>query len=103
MPPEPPPRIVLVAGAYPKRVDAIVGRLRQTGVNAYAAHSTNGCLRVATSVGPDLILLDASLPRRVERLLKAHPVSSSARILRLSEAALREATPRLGPIATAPA
>jgi CheY-like chemotaxis protein len=102
MPPE-PARIVLVVGAHPERVDAIEGRLRQTGVNAYAAHSTNGCLRVATSVGPDLILLDASVPRRVEHLLKAHPVSSRSRILRLSEASLRKATPRLGPIATATA
>ncbi len=102
MPPD-QPRIVLVASAQPERVDAIVDRLRQTGVNAYAAHSANGCLRVATSVGPDLILLDASLPRHLERLLKAHPVSRRARILRLSEASLREATPRLGPIATAPA
>jgi hypothetical protein len=95
------PRIVLVAGVHPEPVDAIVGRLRQAGVNAYAVHSTNGCLRVATAVGPDLILLDASLPRRVERLLKAHPISSRARILRLSEASLREATPRMVPIATA--
>ena len=95
--------MVLVASAHPERVDAIVGRLRATGVNAYAAHGSNGCLRVATSVGPDLILLDASLPRRVERLLKAHPVSARARILRLSEASLGEATPRLGPIATATA
>ena len=102
MPPE-PPRIVLVASAQPERFDPIVDRLRQTGVNAYAAHSAHGCLRVATAIGPDLILLDASLPRRLERLLKAHPVSRHARILRLSEASLREATTRLGPIATAPA
>ena len=98
MPPE-PPRLVLVASTHPERVDAIVDRLRHAGVTAYAARSTNGCLRVATSIGPDLILLDTSLPARVERLLRAHPTSARARILRLSEASLREASPRLGPIA----
>jgi hypothetical protein len=95
------PKIVLVASNEPRRVDEIVARLRQTGVTAYAAHSSGGCLRVATSIGPDLVLLDPSLPRRVEQLLKAHPTSARARVLRLSEAALREASVALGPIAPA--
>jgi hypothetical protein len=35
---------------------------------------------MATSVGPDVIVLDRHVPARLLRLLKAHPISSSARI-----------------------
>jgi hypothetical protein len=47
------------------------------------AHSADGCLRVATSVGPDLIVLDSGLPRRLDRLLAGHPVSARARVVHL--------------------
>jgi hypothetical protein len=44
----------------------------------------DGCLRVATASGPDLVVLDRSAPRGLERLLRAHPCSASAYIMRLS-------------------
>jgi DNA-binding response OmpR family regulator len=103
MPPDRPKIVLVASNDDPDRVDEIVARLRRAGVAAYAAHSSGGCLRVATSIGPDLVLLDPSLPKRVERLLRAHPTSAKARILRLSEDSLREASPSLGPVAPAPA
>jgi hypothetical protein len=37
-------------------------------------------------VGPDVVLLDSNLSPRLERLLRAHPVSRDATIVRLPEA-----------------
>jgi hypothetical protein len=44
------------------------------------AHDAGGCLRIATAVGPDRVVLDRRVPQRLVRLLKAHPVSSSGQI-----------------------
>jgi len=76
--------LILVASAREGIADDVVARLRKDGATAYAAHSANGCLRVATSIGPDIILLDPALPDNLERLLHAHPVSARARVLHLS-------------------
>ena len=55
-------------------------------------HSAAGCLRVATSIGPDVVLLDPALrTARVEQLLRAHPVSARAQVLHLDAAALGSA------------
>src|SRR5690348_4731966 len=86
--------LILVASAQQGVADDVVARLRQDGATAYAAHSVGGCLRVATSMGPDIVLLDPALPDRLERLIHAHPVSARARVLHLSEA------PRIAPRAT---
>jgi hypothetical protein len=51
----------------------------------YVTHSLHGCLRVATSVAPDLVLLDPEFPPRLEQLLGAHPTSAHATILHLTE------------------
>lgn len=40
----------------------------------------DACLRMATSIGPDVIILDPRVPDRLVRLLRAHPVSATARI-----------------------
>jgi hypothetical protein len=61
----------------------------------YVTHSAEGCLRVATSVQADVILLDPSFPSRLEKLLRAHPSSKAARILHLTEDVVRpSASPR---------
>jgi CheY-like chemotaxis protein len=83
--------LIVVASATPGAAERIVERLRQDGAVAYATHSAEGCLRVSTSIGPDLILVDAALPRRVRsrlaRLLRAHPVSALAQLRQLTDAA----------------
>src|SRR5918911_2583591 len=76
--------VILVASARAETADEVARRLRREGVVVLAAHSLEGCLRVATSVGPDTILLDAGLPRRLEKLLRAHPMSARAQLLHLT-------------------
>ena len=56
----------------------LADRLRQAGLVVYVTHDVHGCLRVATSVAPDVIVLDPRLPRRLARLLRAHPASGGA-------------------------
>jgi DNA-binding response OmpR family regulator len=77
--------VILVASARGNRADEIARRLRRDGVVVLAAHSFEGCLRVATSVGPDLVVLDTDLPSRLEKLLRAHPRSARARVVHLSQ------------------
>jgi CheY-like chemotaxis protein len=74
---------VLVASADAELADRLVEHVRRNGSVACAARSEAGCLRVATAVGPDVVLLDSRLPSRLEGLLRAHPVSGAANIVRL--------------------
>jgi DNA-binding response OmpR family regulator len=78
-------QLILVASASAALAEGVAAELRREGNAVYVAHSAEGCLRVATSVGPDLVLLDPALPPRLERLIRAHPSSSGAQILHLSE------------------
>ncbi len=64
----------------------LVDRLRQEGMIVCVTNDFHGSLRVATSVGPDVVLIDPRLPRRLEQLLRAHPISSGASIRWLGEA-----------------
>ncbi len=75
--------LVLVASPDAAAADAAAERLRGGGAMAYAAHSWQGALRVATAVRPDVVLLDPALPPRLARLLRAHPTSARAAILPL--------------------
>jgi CheY-like chemotaxis protein len=77
--------LVLVASTDAHVADRLVEHVRSTGSVACAARSESGCLRVATAVRPDVVLLDSNLPSRLERLLRAHPVSGAAKIVRLPE------------------
>jgi CheY-like chemotaxis protein len=77
--------VVLVASADAAVADRLVEHVRRTGSVACAARSEAGCLRVATAMGPDVVLLDSNLPTRLERMLRAHPVSAAASIVRLPE------------------
>ena len=83
--------IILVASAEPGLADQVVSRLRHDGATAYASHSADGCLRVATSIGPDVILIDPMLEQRgrLMRLLRAHPTSARAQLQPLTDAAER--------------
>jgi hypothetical protein len=78
--------LIVVASARPGMADRLAARCRQDGAVAYATHSADGCLRVATSIAPDIVLLDPALPARLERLLKAHPVSAHARLVHFTGA-----------------
>jgi DNA-binding response OmpR family regulator len=77
--------LIIVASAALELAESVAAQLRSEGNVVYVAHSAEGCLRVATSVGPDLVLLDPALPPRLEQLLKAHPTSAGAQILHLAE------------------
>src|SRR5215207_11525499 len=78
--------LIVVASSTTGVADAIADRLRRDGAVAYATHSAAGCLRVATSARPDIVLLDPALPGKLEQLLRAHPTSALAQVLHLSDA-----------------
>ena len=86
--------LIVVASTSASFADDVAARLRGTGSVVYVTHSLQGCLRVATSIGPDVVLLDPRLPPRLEQLLAAHPTSASAKILHLTE----EKVPRAAPM-----
>ncbi|MBV9354689.1 MAG: hypothetical protein JO023_04090 [Chloroflexi bacterium] len=80
--------VVLVASADALLAASVQRRLTAHGYATAVAHSGDGCLRVATSLGPDLVVLDNRLAPRTDRLLRAHPRSRRARLVRLSPGAL---------------
>jgi len=77
--------LVVIGSLSAAMADSVAQQLRHDGSVVYVTHSAEGCLRVATSVAPDVVLLDPRFPRRFEKLLKAHPSTAHARILHLSE------------------
>jgi hypothetical protein len=91
--------LVLVAGSDLELVDRVAEMVRSTGAATCKASSAAGCLRVATAVGPDVVLLDARFSPKVERLLRAHPATARSNIVRLHELGAqqhRRACPDLG-------
>jgi DNA-binding response OmpR family regulator len=82
--------LIVVASATPGLAERVATQLRQQGAVAYPTHSADGCLKVATSVGPDVIVLDPALPRskRFEQLLRAHPMSARAQVMQLAPESL---------------
>jgi DNA-binding response OmpR family regulator len=77
--------LVVLASTSDSFAEEVASRLRSAGNIVYVTHSADGCLRVATSVGPDIVLLDPRLPAHLEQLLRAHPVSARAQILHLTQ------------------
>src|SRR5579864_3804297 len=79
--------LVLVLAADP----AVAADLTEFwhGLGAVVVHACDegGCLRVATAVGPDVIVVDHSASRRLLRLIGAHPVSARAQLECVEEAA----------------
>ncbi|MBV9543168.1 MAG: hypothetical protein JOY61_02190 [Chloroflexi bacterium] len=82
--------LIVVASPAGYVADQVAARLRRDGAVVYATHSQGGCLRVATSIAPDMVLLDPVLPKRLEQLLRAHPATANARIVQLSPGFLND-------------
>ena len=80
--------LVIIASLSAALAETVGSQLRSEGNVVYVTHSADGCLRVATSVRADVVLLDPALPHRgrLEKLLKAHPFSAGAEVLHLTEA-----------------
>jgi len=72
--------LVLVAVTQDPLAQQCVGAWANAGAITMRAHDAQSCVRVATAVGPDVIVLDQRLPGRLAGLLKAHPVSRTARL-----------------------
>jgi hypothetical protein len=77
--------LIVIGSAASALADSVAVRLRREGSVVYVTHSPEGCLRVATSAAPDVVLLDQRFPARIEKLLKAHPMSARAQIFHLSD------------------
>jgi DNA-binding response OmpR family regulator len=77
--------LIVIGSAASALADSVAVRLRREGSVVYVTHSPEGCLRVATSIAPDAVLLDQRFPSRIEKLLKAHPMSTRAQIFHLSD------------------
>jgi hypothetical protein len=80
------PLIVVASTSSSTYGEEVAARLRLDGNVVYVTHSAEGCLRVATSIAPDVVLLDPRLPHHLEDLLHAHPTSAQAAILHLDDA-----------------
>jgi hypothetical protein len=89
--------LIVVASATAAVAEELAARLRLDGSVVYVAHSAQGCLRVATSISPDMVILDPALPRRLESLLRAHPATATAEILQLEPARPRIPRPMRSP------
>jgi DNA-binding response OmpR family regulator len=87
--------LIVIASTSTTLAQDVAARLRRAGNVVYVTHSAEGCLRVATSVLPDMVLLDPRLPRRLEQLLRAHPSSAAAQILHLTQDTLAALEPRV--------
>jgi CheY-like chemotaxis protein len=80
-------RVPLVVVTGREETAALVDCLRAQGAVVYQTRTPAGCLRVATSVRPDVILLPRGFPGRVARLLRQHPTSAGARMVWLTHSA----------------
>jgi DNA-binding response OmpR family regulator len=89
--------LIVIASASTALAESVAGQLRRAGNVVYVAHSADGCLRVAVSVGPDVVLMDPGLANlsRYERLIKAHPRCAHTQVLHLTEALPKAAPPRV--------
>ena|SRR5438067_5574170 len=79
--------LIVVASAVDALAESVAIQLRRAGNVVYVARSADGCLRVAASVGPDVVLLDPALAnvRRYEQLIKAHPLCADTQVLHLTQ------------------
>ena len=76
--------LVLVASPHEDLAKQLIAIMERSGSVVCVARSAAGCLRVATAVGPDVVLLDACLPRGLEGMLRSHPATAAATLVRLS-------------------
>jgi hypothetical protein len=80
--------VVLVCTADSELTAQLVARVSVAGLVAHAAHGATGCLRVATAVAPDVVLVDASVPNRVIDMLRSHPACRTTDVVRLPAGSL---------------
>ncbi|HEX8968913.1 MAG TPA: hypothetical protein VF937_13595 [Chloroflexota bacterium] len=76
--------LVLVLALDLASRDAAVRYWNDHGAVVMCARDAGGCLRVATAIGPDIVVLDTRVGGGLVRLLRAHPLSARARIEWLS-------------------
>jgi hypothetical protein len=75
--------LALVATPDADLAQDLIVQIQSAGFPTCVARSAAGCLRVATAVGPDLVLLDDRLPRRLEGMLRSHPATATAELVRV--------------------
>lgn len=73
-----PLMLVALVGTNDRASSELVRQIEGAGAVVYETHGARGCLRVATFVGPDRILLDPRLPAGLINQLAAHPMSARA-------------------------
>lgn len=76
-------RLALVATPTAELAQDLIVQLQSAGFVTCVARSAAGCLRVATAVGPDLVVLDDRLPGRLEGMLRSHPATARAELVRV--------------------
>jgi hypothetical protein len=80
---------LVVIGTSERAVaEPLAARMCDEGAVVLIAEGDRACLRVATAVSPDVVLLDPRLSRRLVSMLHAHPSLSRAQISRSSALAL---------------
>jgi hypothetical protein len=77
--------LVIVLGRDPAMTAQVTEFWRRQGSVVVPVHDQGGCLRVATAARPDIIVLGSGVSGRLLGLLRAHPVSSRARIQLIPE------------------
>jgi hypothetical protein len=72
--------LVVIGTVNREAGEVLAAVVRGEGAVALIAQGDRACLRVATSVNPDIVLLDPRLSRGLLSLLRAHPFSKRAQI-----------------------
>lgn len=72
--------LVVIGAADATFVGPLAEQIESAGSFVYVTHGPHACLRVATALGPDRVVLDPRLPRSLARLLRAHPRTEHAQV-----------------------
>lgn len=76
-------RVIIVLGSSRSHAESLAECLRRDGISVYVARTSGGCLRMATAFAVDTVILDGDIPDRIPALLRHHPTSARARIVRM--------------------
>jgi DNA-binding response OmpR family regulator len=71
---------VVIGAVDREAAEPLATVIRSEGAVVLITESERACLRVATSVSPDIVLLDPRLSRGLLSLLRAHPFSRRAQV-----------------------
>jgi hypothetical protein len=72
--------LVVIGAVERAAAEPLAALVRGEGAVVLVVEGERACLRVATAVGPDLVLVDPRLSRGLVSLLRAHPFSSRAQV-----------------------